>query len=110
MDDHFDIPNMKMSANELLAFQRDLKQERELLLKLLTKIETQVHRLQVEQLHLLGVMNKLLKDSEDKSPSYESEHENEENLSNTSLNLSVASALKYFEEEEEEDDEDEDNI
>lgn len=39
--------SIKISANELLAFQRELKQEKELLQKILTKIDDQVHRLQV---------------------------------------------------------------
>nr|XP_033332467.1 uncharacterized protein LOC117223963 [Megalopta genalis] len=100
MENHFDLPELKIGANELLAFQRDLKQERELLLKLLTKIDNQVHRLQVEQLNLLAIMNKSLKDSGEKSPSYESEHEMPQDASNKSLNLSIATAFKYFEEED----------
>lgn len=47
MEDDLEKPRTKMNANELLAFQRDLKQEKELLLKILTKIDDQVHRLQV---------------------------------------------------------------
>lgn len=50
MDDHMGKPNLKMNANELLAFQRDLKQEKELLLNILSKIDNQVHRLQVHTL------------------------------------------------------------
>ncbi|XP_076278760.1 uncharacterized protein LOC143208310 [Lasioglossum baleicum] len=107
MGDHSDMPELKIGANELLAFQRDLKQERELLLKLLTKIDNQVHRLQVEQLNLLAIMNKSLKEPTDKSPLYEPEHEMPEDMTNKSLNLSIASALQYLEEE---DDDDEDDI
>ena len=97
-------PRTKMNANELLAFQRDLKQEKELLLKILTKIDNQVHRLQVEQLHLLGLMNKSLKGTEDKS-SYESVNDKQEpDPANKSLDLSIVSAFKYFQEEIEDDD------
>lgn len=42
--------SIKISANELLAFQRELKQEKELLQKILTKIDDQVHRLQVNMI------------------------------------------------------------
>ena len=104
MEDDLEKPRTKMNANELLAFQRDLKQERELLLKILTKIDNQVHSLQVEQLHLLGLMNKSLKGTEDKS-SYESANDNEEpDSANKSLDLSIASAFQYFQEEIEDDD------
>ncbi|XP_078050682.1 uncharacterized protein LOC144477097 [Augochlora pura] len=106
MEKGFEIPDLKMSANELLAFQRDLKQERELLLKLLTKIDNQVHRLQVEQLNLLAVMNKTLKNSEEKQPSYESENEMSQDATSKSLNLSIDTAFKYFEEEDDDDEED----
>ncbi|KZC07048.1 PREDICTED: uncharacterized protein LOC107185282 [Dufourea novaeangliae] len=104
MDNDLKISDIKVGANELLAFQRDLKQEKEFLVKLLTKIDSQVHRLQVEQLHLLGMMNKSMKESEEKSPSHESNHETEQDTSNKSLDLSIASALKYFQEEEEDED------
>ena len=104
MEDDLEKPRTKMNANELLAFQRDLKQEKELLLKILTKIDDQVHRLQVEQLHLLGLMNKSLKDTEDKS-SYESVNDNQEpDSANKSLDLSIASAFTYFQEEIEDED------
>lgn len=97
-------PNLKMNANELLAFQRDLKQEKELLLNILSKIDNQVHRLQVEQLHLLGLINKSLKNSEEKSESHESIYEAQEQDSTTkSLDLSIASSFKYFQEEDEDD-------
>lgn len=39
--------NIKMNTTQLLATQRDLKQEKDLLLKILAKIDNQVHRLQV---------------------------------------------------------------
>lgn len=42
--------SIKITANELLAFQRELKQEKELLQKILTKIDDQVHRLQVNMI------------------------------------------------------------
>lgn len=58
----------------------------------------------MEQLHLLGLMNKSLKDTEDKS-SYESVNDNEEpDSANKSLDLSIASAFKYFQEEIEDED------
>lgn len=104
MDDHLDAPELKMGANELLAFQRDLKEEKELLLKLLTKIDDQVHRLQVEQLSLLAIMNKSLKEPTKASLSSESEQKMPEDISNKSLNLSIATALQYMEEENDDED------
>lgn len=96
--------SIKISANELLAFQRELKQEKELLQKILTKIDDQVHRLQVEQLHLLGLMNKSLKGTTENSSSYEPENDIQQESTNKSLDLSVASAFKHFEEEIEDED------
>ncbi|XP_076618411.1 uncharacterized protein LOC143340397 [Colletes latitarsis] len=103
MDDHIGKADLKMNANELLAFQKELKQEQELLKKILSKIDNQVHSLQVEQLHLLGLVNKSLKDSEEKSPLHESE-DNMQDYANKSLDLSIASNFKYFQEENDDDD------
>ncbi|XP_017792773.1 PREDICTED: uncharacterized protein LOC108574662, partial [Habropoda laboriosa] len=97
---------LKVNANELLAFQRDLKQEKELLQKILVKIDDQVHRLQVEQLNLLGIMNKSLKGTKERSPKHESTSDNQENTTNKFLDLSVASAFDYFKEEVEDEDDD----
>ncbi|XP_076754101.1 uncharacterized protein LOC143425289 [Xylocopa sonorina] len=96
--------NLKLSANELLAFQRDLKEEKELLQKMLAKIDDQVHRLQVEQLHLLGIMNKSLKGARDNVSPHKSTNDDQLESTNKSLDLSVASALKYFDEEIEDED------
>lgn len=49
-------------------------------------------------------MNKSLKDSEEKSPSHESIEDMQEEPANKSLDLSIASAFKYFQEEDEEED------
>ncbi|CAK9815478.1 hypothetical protein ANTQUA_LOCUS8454 [Anthophora quadrimaculata] len=101
---------LKVNANELLAFQRDLKQEKELLQKILAKIDDQVHRLQVEQLHILGMMNKSLKATKERSPEHESTSDNQKNNTNKFLDLSVASTADYFKEEVEDDDDDDDDI
>ncbi|CAL7952294.1 unnamed protein product [Xylocopa violacea] len=103
-DDDAVYYNLKLSANELLGFQRDLKEEKELLQKMLAKIDDQVHRLQVEQLHLLGIMNKSLKGARDNKRVARvctNKSTNDVQLESTSksLDLSVASALKYFDEE-----------
>lgn len=59
----------------------------------------------VEQLHLLGLMNKELKGTREESPVYESVDDNEqEEPVNKSLDLSIDSALKYFQEEIEDED------
>lgn len=42
-----DLGNAKISTNDLLAFQRELKQEKELLQKVLIKIDDQLNSLQV---------------------------------------------------------------
>lgn len=43
----FENSSAKIKANELLAYQRDLTQEKELLQKISAKIDDQVHGLQV---------------------------------------------------------------
>ncbi|XP_076232840.1 uncharacterized protein LOC143178198 [Calliopsis andreniformis] len=106
MDDDVENLNLKMNTNQLLAFQRDLKQEKELLLKILTKIDNQVHRLQVEQLHLLGLMNKTLKSTEERLSPYEPTNDDQEESVNKSLDLSIDCAFKYYQEEVEVEDED----
>ena len=42
-----DLGNAKINTNDLLAFQRELKQEKELLQKILIKIDDQLNSLQV---------------------------------------------------------------
>ncbi|KAF3424885.1 hypothetical protein E2986_06157 [Frieseomelitta varia] len=98
-----DLGNAKISTNDLLAFQRELKQEKELLQKILVKIDKQLNSLQVEQLHLLGLMNKSLKGTKVKSL-YESTNDNPQASTNKSLDLSVPSTSKYYEEEMEDED------
>lgn len=90
----------RVNTNELLAYQRDLKEEKELLQNMLTKIDDQIHRLQVEQLHLLGLVNKSLKGSEQSHKL----SDDEENPINKSLDLSVATGFKHYEEEIEDED------
>ncbi|XP_003700440.1 uncharacterized protein LOC100877721 [Megachile rotundata] len=91
----------RVNTNELLAYQRDLKKEKELLQNMLTKIDDQIHRLQVEQLHLLGLANKSLKGSEQSDKLIS---DDEEDPINKSLDLSVAPAFKQYEEEIEDED------
>ncbi|KOX78581.1 hypothetical protein WN51_07442 [Melipona quadrifasciata] len=98
-----DLGNAKINTNDLLAFQRELKQEKELLQKVLIKIDDQLNSLQVEQLHLLGLMNKSLKATKIKSPC-ESTNDNKQVSTNKSLDLSVPSTSKYYEEEIEDED------
>ncbi|KAK1129109.1 hypothetical protein K0M31_020239 [Melipona bicolor] len=93
-----DLGNAKINTNDLLAFQRELKQEKEFLQKVLIKIDDQLNSLQVEQLHLLGLMNKSLKATKVESPC-KSKNDNEQVSINKSLDLSVPSTSKYYEEE-----------
>ncbi|XP_046735462.1 snRNA-activating protein complex subunit 5-like [Diprion similis] len=44
-------------ANELVKYQRELKEEEELIVSMLSKIDEQLHALQVEQLHLANASN-----------------------------------------------------
>lgn len=57
----------------------------------------------MEQLHLLGLMNKSLKGTTEDS-SCEPENDIQQDSTNKSLDLSVASAFKHFEEEIEDED------
>ncbi|XP_029049787.1 uncharacterized protein LOC117605657 [Osmia lignaria lignaria] len=93
----------RVNTNELLAYQRDLKEEKELLQNMLIKIDKQIHGLQVEQLHLLGLMNKSLRGAE-QPMSHKSVDDNQEDLTNNSLDLSVATTFKHYEEEMEDED------
>ncbi|XP_017890680.1 uncharacterized protein LOC108631347 [Ceratina calcarata] len=93
--------NIKTSANELLAFQGELKEEKELIKKMLAKIDARIHELQVEQLHLLGLINKLLKKGE--SPLHESTSNSQEASIIKTLDLSVPSTYVFQEEMEDED-------
>lgn len=117
----------RVNTNELLAYQRDLKEEKELLQNMLIKIDKQIHGLQVnisvicsihfllyttifcnkifkvEQLHLLGLMNKSLRGAE-QPMSCKSVDDNQEDLTNNSLDLSVATTFKHYEEEMEDED------
>ncbi|CAD1470827.1 unnamed protein product [Heterotrigona itama] len=103
-----DLGNAKISTNDLLAFQRELKQEKELLQKILIKIDDQLNSLQVEQLHLLGLMNKSLKGTKVKSQMsqqmYKSTNDNQQASTNKLLDLSIPSTSKYYEEEMEDED------
>ncbi|XP_068989195.1 uncharacterized protein [Neodiprion pinetum] len=44
-------------VNELVRYQRELKEEEELIVSMLSKIDEQLHALQVEQLHLANASN-----------------------------------------------------
>ena len=57
----------------------------------------------MEQLHLLGLMNKSLKGTKVKSPC-KSTNDNQQASTNKSLDLSVPSTSKYYEEEMEDED------
>ncbi|XP_060831384.1 uncharacterized protein LOC132915522 [Bombus pascuorum] len=107
-----DFSNITISTSDLLAFQRELIQEKELLQNILAKIDNQISSLQVEQLHLLGLVNKSLKDtkteSHPQSIKYQSTNDNQQDFTNKSLDLAVPSTSTYYEEEmEDEDDENE---
>ncbi|XP_033196925.1 uncharacterized protein LOC117160339 [Bombus vancouverensis nearcticus] len=103
-----DFSNIKISTSDLLVFQRELIQEKELLQNILTKIDDQISRLQVEQLHLLGLVNKSLKGTKTKSPSqsikYQSTNDNQQDFTSKSLDLAVPSTSRYYEEEMEDED------
>lgn len=93
----------KVSANQSLTFQRELKEEKELLQRMLTKIDTQIHGLQVEQLHLLGLINKSLNKAKGKSPPREPTDNNQQASTSKTLDLSVPPAYMFQEEMEDED-------
>lgn len=104
MEDRLESPGLRIKTDELLAFQRDLKEEKQLLQKVLTSIDDQVHALQVEQLHLLGLMNQALKGKERKTAPNTTVNENQQQSTNKMLDLSVTSALRYLEEEDDDED------
>lgn len=58
----------------------------------------------MEQLHLLGLINKSLKSTQDESPPYELINDNQQDSTSKSLDLSVASTSKHFREEFEDED------
>lgn len=62
----------------------------------------------MEQLHLLGLMNKSLKGTETKSSpqciKYQSTNDNEQDSTSKSLDLAVPSTSRYYEEEMEDED------
>lgn len=103
-----DFSNIKISTSDLLVFQRELIQEKELLQNILAKIDNQISGLQVEQLHLLGLVNKSLKAKKAKSHpqsiEYQSTNDNQQDSTSKSLDLAVPSTSRYYEEEMEDED------
>lgn len=96
MEDRLNSPGLRMRTDELLAFDRDLKEEIEALKKLLSKIDEKLHALQVERLYLLSLLNKLTQRPK-------TEREETDRMKKT-LDLSVASTLQFFKEEVEDED------
>lgn len=96
MEERLNSPGLRMRTDELLAFDRDLKEEIEALRQLLGKIDDKLHALQVERLYLLSLLNKLPRRAK------KSERKEADKMKKT-LDLSVASAAQHFNEEVEED-------
>lgn len=102
-DDGLEGSDIKISASDSLAYQRDLKEEKELLEKILSKIDARMQGLQVERLHLLGLINKALKKMKGQSPPRESTHDSQQASMSKTLDLSVPSTYVFQEEIEDED-------
>ncbi|XP_015600500.1 snRNA-activating protein complex subunit 5 [Cephus cinctus] len=106
------MDNNTESIPELLANQRQLQREEDFIIRTLSKIDKQLHALQVEQLHLLNRMNT----ETTSTPAASTTHTNSKCLSNNEndsienilkeLDLTIPSSTLSPEEEVEEDEDD----
>ncbi|KAG7207359.1 hypothetical protein KM043_009022 [Ampulex compressa] len=95
--------------DELLSFQKDLLREKEFLVGLLSKIDGQIHALQVEQLHLISSMGTPV-DTKPKLMQKDVDGKNLENKTHRELDLTVPARFGGFREEIDEIEEEEEMI
>ncbi|XP_012276704.1 uncharacterized protein LOC105697700 [Orussus abietinus] len=93
------------TPKELIGCQKNLKQEEEFILKLISNIDSQIHALQVEQLHILNSLNASKSPPMARKAEPITQKSNDfTDMLNQALNLDIPSLTSHFSEEEEEDD------
>lgn len=100
--------NTNRKLNEWIHFQKQLLEEKNFLTDVLSKLDKQIHALQVEQLHLLSVINTksnpsdVCKDTDQALPLQATS--SNQSTKQKPLDLSVPVLMNFKEEESEEDD------